>query len=69
MPSRFSPVQLFASLWTVAWQGPLFLGFSRQEYWSELLCPAPGDLPDWRLNPCLLYFFALAGIFFTTSTT
>ena len=32
--------------WTVACQSPLFMGFSRQEYWSGLLCPSPGDLPD-----------------------
>ena len=43
--SRFSPVQLFATLWTAAHQAPLFMGFSRQEYWSELPCPPPGDLP------------------------
>ena len=33
--------------WTVAWQAPVFVGFSRQEYWSRLLFPSPGDL----LNP------------------
>ena len=32
-------------LWTVAGQAPLSMGFSRQEYWSGLLCPPPGDLP------------------------
>ena len=37
-------VQLFASLWTVACQVPLSMGFSRQEYWSGLPCPSPGDL-------------------------
>ena len=41
-----SHVQLFASLWTVARQGPLFMAFSRQEYWSELPFPSPGDLPN-----------------------
>ena len=35
----------FVTLWTVAHQAPLFLGFSRQEYWSGLPCPPPGDLP------------------------
>ena len=44
--SCFSPVQLFATLWTVACQAPLFMGFSRQEYWSGLPCPPPGDLSD-----------------------
>ena len=33
-------------LWTVALQAPLFMGFSRQEYWSGLPFPPPGDLPD-----------------------
>ena len=40
-----SRVQLFATLWTVAHQAPLFVGFSRQEYWCEVPCPRPGDLP------------------------
>ena len=44
--SRFSHVQLFATLWTVAHQAPLSMGFSRQEYWDGLPCPPPGDLPD-----------------------
>ena len=35
-----------ATLWTVAHQAPLSLGFSRQEYWSGLPCPPPGDLPS-----------------------
>ena len=42
MPSHFSPVQLFADLWTLACQAPLSFGFSRQEYWSESPCPSPG---------------------------
>ena len=33
------------TLWTVATQAPLSMGFSRQEYWSELPCPLPGDVP------------------------
>ena len=41
-----SRVRLFATLWTVTHQAPLSLGFSRQEYWSGLPCPPPGDLPD-----------------------
>ena len=49
--SHFSHVQLFASLWTVAPQAPLSLGFSRQEYWSGLPCPSPGDLPDPEIKP------------------
>ena len=41
-----SRVQLFATPWTVAHQAPPSMGFSRQEYWSELPFPSPGDLPD-----------------------
>ena len=41
-----SRVQLFATLWIVAYQTPLSMGFSRQEYWSGLPFPSPGDLPD-----------------------
>ena len=46
--SCFSLVCLFAMLWTVpiAHKAPLSMGFSRQEYWSGLPCPPPGDLPD-----------------------
>ena len=42
----FSHVQLFAIPWTVACESPLFVEFSRQEYWSGLPSPAPGILPD-----------------------
>ena len=41
-----SRVQLFATLWTVAHQALPSMGFSRQEYWSGLPCPLPGDLPS-----------------------
>ena len=41
----------FASPWTVAREAPLFLGFSRQEYWSELPFPSQGDLPDPGIEP------------------
>ena len=44
--SRFSRVPLFATSWTVACQAPLSMGFSRQEYWSGLPFPSPGDLPN-----------------------
>ena len=40
---------------TIAHQAPLSLGFSRQDYWSELPCPPPRDLPDQESNPCLLH--------------
>ena len=46
MLSHFSRVCLFATLWTIAHQAPLSVGFSRQEYWSGLPCLLPGDLPD-----------------------
>ena len=39
------------TLWTVACQAPLFMGFSRQEYWSGLPCSSPGDLPDKGIEP------------------
>ena len=51
MLSRFSRVQLFVTLWTVARQAPLSLGFSSQEYWSGLPCPPPGDLPNRGIKP------------------
>ena len=53
----------FVTLWTVARQGPLSMGFPRQEYWIGVPSPSPGDLPDpgiKRESP------ALAGGFFTT---
>ena len=43
--------QLFATLWIIAHQAPLSVGFSRQEYWSGLSCPPPGDLPDSGIEP------------------
>ena len=46
MLSHFSHVQLFATLWTAAHEAPLSMEFSRQEYWSGLPFPSPGDLPD-----------------------
>ena len=42
----FSHVQLFATPWTVAYQAPPSMGFSRQGFWSGLPFPSPGDLPD-----------------------
>ena len=52
--SRFSCVQLWAALWTEAFQAPLSMGFSRQEYWSGLPRAPPGDLPDPEMEPDLL---------------
>ena len=51
MLSLFSRVQLFVTLWSVAHQAPLSMGFSRQEHWSGLPCPPPGDLPDPGVKP------------------
>ena len=47
----FSGVWLFMTLWTVARQAPLSMGFSRQEYWSGLPFPSPGDLPNSGTKP------------------
>ena len=60
----FSRVQLFVTLWTVACQVPLSLGFSRQEYWSGVPGPPPGDLADPGIKPMSLMSSALAGGFF-----
>ena len=64
-----SPVLLFATPWTVAYQAPLSMEFSRQEYWSGLSLPTLGNLPDLGIKPTSLASPALAGGFFTTSTT
>ena len=62
MPDSVTP-------WTVAHQAPLSLGLFRQAYWSGLPFPAPGDLPDPGIEPMSLSSAALAGRFFTNSTT
>ena len=64
-PSR---AQLFVTPWTVARQAPLSMGFSRQEYWSEVPFPPPGDLSDPGIKHGSPSFPALAGGFFTTMT-
>ena len=69
MLSRFSCIRLLVTLWTVVRQAPLSMGFSRQEYWSGLPFPSPGDLPDPGLEPTSPVSPALAGGFFTTSST
>ena len=51
--------------WTVARQAPLSMGFSRQEYWSGLPCPPPGDLLNPGIEPVSSIYPALAGEFFT----
>ena len=56
MLSHFSPVRVFVTLWTVARQASLSLGFSSQEYWSRLPFPTWGDLPIQGSNPRLICF-------------
>ena len=62
-----SHVQLFVTPLTVAHQALLSMEFSRQEYWSGLPFPTPGDLPDSGMKPMSLVSPALAGGFFTTA--
>ena len=57
------------TLWTIAHQAPLSMGFSRQEYWSRLPFPAPGNLANPETEPRSLKSSAFAARFFTTSTT
>ena len=67
MLSHFSHVQLFETLWNVAHQAPLSMGFPRQEYWSGLTCPPLEDLPDPGIKPVSLTSPSLADRFFMTS--
>ena len=69
MLSGFSHIWLFVTLWTVACQAPLSMGFSRQEYCSGLPCPPPRDLPNPGIRSVSLTSPAFAGRFFTTSAT
>ena len=62
-------VQVFATIWSTAYQAPLSIGFSRQEYWSGLPFLPPGDLPNPGIEPKSLTPPVLAGRFFTTSAT
>ena len=65
MFSHFSHVRLFETLWTVALQAPLSMGFPRQEHWSGLPCPPPGDISDPGIERHLLRCSQI----FTTSAT
>ena len=67
MLGHSSRVRLFATLWTLAHQAPLSMGFFRQEYWNGLPFPSPGLLPDPGIEVTSLMSPALAGRFFTTS--
>ena len=69
MLSQFSHVRFFVTPWTIAHQALLSMGFSRQEYWSGLLCRPPGDLPDPGIEPESHMSPALASKFFTTRAT
>ena len=69
MCSVLSQVLLFATPQTRVCQAPLSMGFFRQQYWPRLLFLPPGDLPDAGIKPTPLTSPALAGWFFTTSTT
>ena len=64
-----SHAQLFAIPCAITHQAPLSMGFPRQEYWSELPFPPPGNISDSRIKTTSLVSPALAGGFFTTSTT
>ena len=64
-----SHIWLCVTLWTVARQAPLSVGFSGQEYWRGTPCPPPGHLPNSGIEPTSLMSPALEGKFFTTSAT
>ena len=64
--SHFSRIRLFVTPWTIGRQAPLSTGFWRQEYWSGLPCPPPGDLPNPGIEPVSP---ALTGRPFTISAT
>ena len=63
-----SRVRLFATPWTVAYQAPLSMAFSRQEHWSGLPFTPLGDLPDPGIKLVYLASPALAGGFFSTES-
>ena len=67
--NSFSHIRLFVTLLVVACQAPPSMEFSRQEHWSLLPCPPPGDLPDPGIERMSLMSPALAGRFFTASST
>ena len=63
MLSLFIHVRFFVTLWAVACQAPLSMGFSRQEYWRGLSWPPPGDLPNPKIEPMSPVSPALASRF------
>ena len=66
---HFSHVWLFVALWTIVHQAPLSMAFSREEYWSGMPCPQPGDLLDQGIEPMYLMSPELADKFFSTSSS
>ena len=64
----FRQVRLFVTLWTIACQAPLSLGFFRQEYWRGLPSPPPGDLPNPGIEPMSLTSPALAAVSLTLAS-
>ena len=69
MLNHFSCVRLCTTLQTVACQALMYMGFSRQEYWSGLPFPSAEDLPGTGIKTPSLMYPASAGRFFTTSAT
>ena len=67
--SLFSCAGPYVTPWTAAPQAPLSMGISRQEYWSELPFPSPGDLPNLGIEPASLRSPAFASGLFTTNAT
>ena len=63
--TRFRSIKRPEHPWTVAHQAPLSMGSPRQQYWSGLPFPPPGDLPDQGSNPCLIQVSCIVGRFFT----
>ena len=57
--SHFSHVRLFVTAWIVAYQAPVFMGFSMKEYWSGLLCPPLWDLPNPGIKPTSFTVFCI----------
>ena len=62
--SSFSRVQLFVTLWTIARQAPLSMGFFQQEYWNGLACPPPGHLPDTGNQTSISCVYIAGGILY-----
>ena len=66
---QLSHAGLFVTLWAIAYQAPLSMGFSRQDHWSGMPFPSSGHLPDSGIEPTSPASPALSGRFFTTSAS